>query len=118
MPVYFSPAHCAQSPPSAPATCSLTISKGLRRSIVSSRLDVCKQPRHDYTMTASPHTQAQPQTTQLSITLLGTPQLTVPGAPEPILLPRRQLRALLYRLAVALQPVSREQLCFLLWPDI
>jgi len=52
----------------------------------------------------------------LHITLLGSPQLTVRGTP--IALPRRQLRALLYRLAVAPQPVPREQLCFLLWPDI
>src|SRR5215217_4366122 len=52
----------------------------------------------------------------LHITLLGSPQLTLLGAP--ISLPRRQLRALLYRLAVALQPVPREQLCFLFWPDI
>src|SRR5262245_34224535 len=51
----------------------------------------------------------------LHITLLGPPQLTVHGTPLP--LPRRQLRALLYRLAVALQPVAREHLCFLLWPD-
>jgi predicted ATPase/DNA-binding SARP family transcriptional activator len=33
-------------------------------------------------------------------------------------LPRRQLRALLFRLAVELQPVPREHLCFLLWPDV
>jgi predicted ATPase/DNA-binding SARP family transcriptional activator len=67
-------------------------------------------------MIDSPHARAQPATTQLYITLLGPPQLNVLGTPLP--LPRRQLRALLYRLAVALQPVSREQLCFLLWPDI
>ena len=67
-------------------------------------------------MTDSPHARAQPATTQLRITLLGPPQLTVLGTPLP--LPRRQLRALLYRLAVALQPVSREQLGFLLWPDL
>jgi DNA-binding SARP family transcriptional activator len=67
-------------------------------------------------MTDSPHAQAQPATTQLNITLLGPPQLSLLGTPLP--LPRRQLRALLYRLAATLQPVSREQLCFLLWPDI
>src|SRR4051812_41435588 len=67
-------------------------------------------------MTDSPHARAQPATTKLYITLLGPPQLNVLGTPLP--LPRRQLRALLYRLAVALQPVSREQLGFLLWPDI
>ena len=52
----------------------------------------------------------------LHITLLGPPQLTVRGTPLP--LPRRQLRALFYRLAVTLQPVPREQLCFLFWLDI
>src|SRR5262245_53937065 len=52
----------------------------------------------------------------LHIFLLGAPRQTVRGAPQQ--LPRRQLRALLYRLAVTPQPVSREHLCFLLWPDI
>jgi predicted ATPase/DNA-binding SARP family transcriptional activator len=52
----------------------------------------------------------------LHITLLGPPQLTLAGMPMP--LPRRQVRALLYRLAVELQPVPREQLCFLLWAGI
>ncbi|HUM71357.1 MAG TPA: bacterial transcriptional activator domain-containing protein, partial [Chloroflexota bacterium] len=32
-------------------------------------------------------------------------------------LPRRQARALLYRLAADLQPVTRDELIFLLWPD-
>jgi predicted ATPase/DNA-binding SARP family transcriptional activator len=63
-------------------------------------------------LTTTPHESEQP----LQITLLGPPQLMAEGHPLP--LPRRQLRALLYRLAVELQPVSREQLCFLLWPDI
>lgn len=36
----------------------------------------------------------------------------------PLLIPRRQTRALLYRLAARLEPVPREQLCFLFWPDI
>ena len=52
----------------------------------------------------------------LSVTLLGPPQITLAGAP--LALPRRQMRALLYRLAVAQQPVPRDQLCFLFWPDI
>src|SRR5687768_5218499 len=67
-------------------------------------------------MTNSPHARAQSATIQLYITLLGPPQLNLLGTPVP--LPRRQLRALLYRLAVTLQPVSREHICFLLWPDI
>jgi DNA-binding SARP family transcriptional activator len=67
-------------------------------------------------MTDSPHARAHPAAIRLYITLLGPPQLTV--LDTPLLLPRRQLRALLYRLAVSLQPVPREHLCFLLWPDI
>ena len=35
----------------------------------------------------------------------------------PLALPRRQLRALLYRLAARLEPVSRAHLAFLFWPD-
>jgi predicted ATPase/DNA-binding SARP family transcriptional activator len=53
---------------------------------------------------------------RLSLTLLGAPQLMQTGTP--VALPRRQMRALLYRLAIALQPVAREQLYFLFWPDI
>lgn len=35
----------------------------------------------------------------------------------PLTLPRRQLRALLYRLAARLEPVPRAHLAFLFWPD-
>jgi DNA-binding SARP family transcriptional activator len=51
-------------------------------------------------------------------------ELRVLGAPAmrwergPLTIPRRQSRALLYRLAAARGPVPREQLCFLLWPDV
>src|SRR5215218_8400035 len=55
-------------------------------------------------------------TPRLTAKLLGPPHLMLADAP--ITLPRRQMRGLLYRLAVALQPVAREQLYFLLWPDI
>lgn len=34
-----------------------------------------------------------------------------------ISLPRRQVRALLYRLAIERRPVSRDHLCYLFWPD-
>ena len=51
----------------------------------------------------------------LEVRLLGSPDVRRGGQPLPIL--RRQARALLYRLAVALQPVPREHLCFLFWPD-
>jgi predicted ATPase/DNA-binding SARP family transcriptional activator len=61
---------------------------------------------------ASQHASEPP----LRIRLLGRPQLDAGGQPLP--LARRQLRALLYRLAAALQPLPRDQLCFLLWPDL
>ena len=51
----------------------------------------------------------------LSIDLLGSPRII--WQEQPLVLPRRQLRALLYRLAAAAEPLAREQLCFLLWPD-
>jgi predicted ATPase/DNA-binding SARP family transcriptional activator len=51
----------------------------------------------------------------IRVKLFGAPQLHIDD--QPVALPRRQMRALLYRLAVAAQPVPREQLCFLLWPD-
>jgi len=51
----------------------------------------------------------------LQIYLLGSP--TVAWAGQPLAVPRRQARALLYRLAAGLQPVPREHLCFLFWPD-
>jgi DNA-binding SARP family transcriptional activator len=54
-------------------------------------------------------------TADLSIYLLGLPLVRRAGAYLEI--PRREVRALLYRLATRLEPVSREQLCFLLWPD-
>jgi DNA-binding SARP family transcriptional activator len=53
---------------------------------------------------------------QLHVHLLGTPEVTWQG--EPLDLPRRQVRALLYRLAVDTQPISRDSLCFLFWPDV
>ena len=52
---------------------------------------------------------------RLRVYLLGPP--AVAWGNHPLLIPRRQARALLYRLATRLQPVPREQLCFLFWPD-
>ncbi len=52
----------------------------------------------------------------LRVYLLGPPRVEWAGRSLPI--PRRQARALLYRLATQLQPVPREHLCFLFWPDI
>ena len=51
----------------------------------------------------------------LRIYLLGSPEATWAG--QPLVIPRRQARALLYRLAAHAQPVPRETLCFLFWPD-
>jgi predicted ATPase/DNA-binding SARP family transcriptional activator len=51
----------------------------------------------------------------VAITLFGPPQVTVGG--RPLALARRQARALLFRVAAAAQPLPREQLGFLLWPD-
>jgi len=36
---------------------------------------------------------------------------------RPLAIPRRQARALLYRLAAHLKPIPRETLCFIFWPD-
>jgi predicted ATPase/DNA-binding SARP family transcriptional activator len=51
----------------------------------------------------------------LRIELLGPPAATWAGAA--LAIPRRQARALLFRLAAQAAPVPREQLCFLFWPD-
>jgi len=60
---------------------------------------------------------AQPAdyTAVLRIYLLGTP--SVEWENHPLDIPRCQARALLYRLAAGLQPIPRDQLCFLFWPD-
>ncbi|HEU5097404.1 MAG TPA: tetratricopeptide repeat protein [Roseiflexaceae bacterium] len=52
---------------------------------------------------------------RLRITLFGPASATWAG--EALAIPRRQTRALLFRLAAQATPVSREQLCFLFWPD-
>jgi predicted ATPase/DNA-binding SARP family transcriptional activator len=57
----------------------------------------------------------EPAADQLRITLFGPPGATWAGAPMAI--PRRQTRALLFRLAAQVAPVPREQLCYLFWPD-
>jgi DNA-binding SARP family transcriptional activator/predicted ATPase len=54
-------------------------------------------------------------TSSLNITLLGVCQLTWDS--RPFSLPRRQARALLYRLAARLEAVPRAHLAFLFWPD-
>ncbi len=52
----------------------------------------------------------------LEIRLLGAPTVHWGGALLSIV--RRQTRMLLFRLAVFGQPVLRERLCFLFWPDV
>lgn len=53
--------------------------------------------------------------TGLQVYLLGPPRLE--WNDRPLAIPRRQVRALLYRLAACLEAVPREHLCFLFWPD-
>jgi DNA-binding SARP family transcriptional activator/predicted ATPase len=48
--------------------------------------------------------------------LLGESEISWNG--RPVLIQRRQTRALLYRLAVRPQWIAREQLSFLFWPDV
>jgi DNA-binding SARP family transcriptional activator len=54
-------------------------------------------------------------TIDLSAYLLGLPIVEQGG--QRLDIPRREVRALLYCLAARLEPASREQLCFLFWPD-
>jgi DNA-binding SARP family transcriptional activator len=54
-------------------------------------------------------------TTELKICLLGLPLVTLQTGYLGI--PRREVRAMLYYLANRLEPVAREQLCYLFWPD-
>ena len=51
----------------------------------------------------------------LRLYLLGPPAFYC--GDEAINVPRRQARALLFRLGVRMQPVPREHLCFLFWPN-
>jgi DNA-binding SARP family transcriptional activator len=52
---------------------------------------------------------------ELRIYLLGLPRVALAQNHLDIL--RREVRALLYRLANRLEPISREQLCYLFWPN-
>ena len=52
----------------------------------------------------------------LQINILGPPLLAWRG--EPFALTRRQARALLFYLAHTPEPVSRDRLAFIFWPDI
>ena len=52
----------------------------------------------------------------LKVYLLGIPRVEYAG--KRIDIPRIQTRALFFRLAADLEPISREKLAFLLWPDV
>ena len=52
---------------------------------------------------------------QLRIYLLGPPAIYC--GDKMVSVPRRQARALLFRLAVRMRPTPREHLCFLFWPN-
>lgn len=58
----------------------------------------------------------QPGEDRVEITLFGPPSVVAGG--RPVRIPRRQARALLYRLAAQAAPVPRDALCFLFWPDV
>ncbi len=52
----------------------------------------------------------------LVVTMLGPPRVQWQG--EALLVPRRQVRALLYRLSTRLEPVPRDVLAALFWPNL
>lgn len=54
-------------------------------------------------------------TPALRLALLGPPVIDWSG--EPLSISRRQVRAVLYRLAADFRPLPREQLCALIWPE-
>jgi predicted ATPase/DNA-binding SARP family transcriptional activator/Tfp pilus assembly protein PilF len=57
----------------------------------------------------------EPSPAGLTLFLLGPPETRWLAAP--LLITRRQARALLYLLAVDLRPLAREEICALFWPD-
>lgn len=52
---------------------------------------------------------------RLRVYVLGPPAAELNA--QPVAIPRRQVRALLYVLAAELRPIPREHLCYLFWPD-
>ena len=69
-------------------------------------------------MLERPPTESLPIPTDagLVVHLLGAPVVRWSG--DTVDIARRQVRALLYRLAASQDSIPREQLCFLFWPDI
>ena len=57
-----------------------------------------------------------PQSSPLALNLLGAPRVLHCG--QPLRLTRSQTRAVLFRLGVRLEPVSRDELAALFWPEI
>ena len=74
-----------------------------------------EQPANEWAGGLHPRSLASTATV-LRVYLLGPP--VVQWADQPLGIPRRQTRALLYRLAADLEPIPRAHLCFLFWPDI
>jgi DNA-binding SARP family transcriptional activator len=62
------------------------------------------------------HSNSESTKSLLGVYLFGQPYVEWAG--NPLHIPRRQARALLYRLAIRPKAISRDHLCFLLWPDI
>ena len=60
-------------------------------------------------------TQSHPASIMLQINLFGVPAIARCNTPQQV--QRRQTRALLWRLAADLQPVTKSQLRYLCWPD-
>lgn len=59
---------------------------------------------------------SSPDAAPLALHLLGAPKIRHRG--QEIALPRSQTRALLYRLGATLEPVSRDELMLLFWPEL
>lgn len=57
-----------------------------------------------------------PNSAPLALHLLGVPRILHLG--QPAKLPRSQTRALLYRLGTKLEPISRDELIALFWPEL
>ena len=100
-----------------------------RRSVIPAPF-LAKEPRPEDSLLLSLGLGRQPESSHLirkllgaertveplQISLLGPPQVEWAG--QPVAVPRRQVRALLFYLASSQQPVSRQALHFLFWPDI
>ena len=69
-----------------------------------------------YSSTPAIEAASRAETAGLRVHLLGSPRVEWAG--RRLVIPRRQVRALLFRLAARLETIHRDQLCFLFWPDV